>query len=225
VKPPDELRERVGRDLKPVRPLLAPWQRVLLLVPAAVLVFVAGPSAYGLRSDLSAIGPLLAWGGSVLQLLVGLVLIGLALREAVPADAASRTSARFLLLGGVGLMILLGLVTNIVSPEPVARVESFFDWYYCWRGAVLVGIPFLLALLVLLMRGLVGRPLLAGALAGMGTGAAVDGGWRLTCNYSNPTHVYGSHGGAVVALTVLGVVVMLVASRRTKNTKRTKATK
>jgi hypothetical protein len=216
VKPPDELRDRVARDLRPVRPLLTPWQRVLLLVPAAVLIFAVAPYAYGLRSDLSHMGPLLAWGGSIAQLVVALVLIALALREAVPAEAAARTSARVLLLAGTGLMILLGLVTNVVSPEPIARVESFFDWYYCWRGAVLVGVPLLLALIVLLMRGLVMRPLLAGALAGMGTGAAVDGGWRLSCNYSNPVHVFGSHGGAVLALTLLGVAVMFVATRSSR---------
>ena len=213
MRPPDELRDRVARDLRPVRPLLKPWQRVLLLVPAAVLIFVAGPYAYGLRSDLSHIGPLLAWGGSIAQLVVALILIAVALREAVPADAAPRTSARVLLLFGTGLIVLIGLVTNVVSPEPVARVETFFDWYYCWRGAVLVGVPLLLALIVLLMRGLVMRPMLAGALAGMGTGAAVDGGWRLSCNYSSPAHVLGSHGGAVLALTLLGVVVMFVATR------------
>jgi hypothetical protein len=222
VKPPRELRDRVARDLRPVRPLLAPWQRLLLVVPAALLIFAAGPSGYGLRGDLSQIGPWLAWGGSLVQLAGALLLIALALREAVPADTAPGSSARILLLAGTAFIVLLGLVTNVVSPEPFARVETFFDWYYCWRGAVLVGMPLLLVVIVLLMRGLVMRPLLAGALAGMGVGAAVDGGWRLSCNYSNPTHVLGSHGGAVIALTLLGVVAMFVATGLTKPRKRVK---
>jgi hypothetical protein len=67
---------------------------------------------------------------------------------------------------------------------------------------------------VFLARGLPMRPALAGALSGMGTGTAVDGGLRLSCNYSNPTHVVLSHGGAVLALTVAGVAIAVTLGRR-----------
>jgi hypothetical protein len=71
---------------------------------------------------------------------------------------------------------------------------------------------------VLIARGLPMRPALAGALAGMGAGAAVDGGWRLYCEYSNPAHVIASHGGGVVALTLAGVaMVVTVGHLRQKN--------
>ncbi len=218
MKLPDELRARVARDLRPVRPLLPPWKRALLLAPAAALAFAAVPGALGLRGDLSTIGPLLAWGGSLAQLGVALVLITAALREAVPGEASSGTSARLLLVGGGLLMFILGLTTHVVSPEHGPRVESFHDWLFCWRGAVLAGLPLLLLLLVLLARGLAMRPGLAGALAGMGAGAAVDGGWRIYCNYSNPSHVFLSHGGAVLALTVLGVAACLGATKLSKTT-------
>lgn len=214
---PEELRRRIVADLRPVRPLLAPWQRVMLLVPAAVLAFAAGPSALGIRSDFTHMGPVLAWGGSLIQLGIALALIAAALREVVPGDAVPGSWARLLLLAGAALIVVLAVATNVVSPEPVARAESFADWFYCWRGAMLAGAPLLLVIVVLLARGLAMRPALAGALAGMGAASAIDAGWRLACNYSNPSHVLASHGGAVLALTAIGAVagVAIGRARRT----------
>lgn len=204
---PDDLRARVAADLRPVRPLLRPWQRAIVLAPAAALVWAAGPGLFGLRGDIGTIGPWLAWGGSAAQLAVGIALIVAALREAVPAENVSRSSARLLLGAGAVATIVLALLTNWFSPEPRARTETLASWFYCWEGAVIVGLPLVLMLAALLARGLPMRPGLAGALAGMGVGAAVDGGWRLSCNYSNPTHVLLSHGGAVIALTIVGLVI------------------
>ena len=210
---PDELRARVARDLEPVRPFRAPWQRAALALPALVLAFAAAPGVLGLRQDLSSIGPLLAWGGSLAQLVVAAALLAAALREAVPGESVSGTSGRALLATSAALTVILALVTSIVSPEQGGRPETYYDWLFCWRGAVLVGAPVLLLVLVLISRGLVMRPGLAGALAGMVPGTAVDGGWRLYCNYSNPSHVLPSHGGAVLALTLVGVVAAVTVAR------------
>jgi hypothetical protein len=207
------LRARVAADLRPVRPLLAPWQRTLVLVPAAVLAWAAAPGLLGIRGDIDAIGPLLAWGGSVVQLAIAFALIAAALHEAIPGQAVARSAARLLVAAGALVTILLAIATHAVSPEPAARAETFGAWFYCWEGAVLAGAPLVLLLAVLLARGLPMRPGLAGALAGMGAGSAVDGGWRLFCNYSNPAHVVGSHGGAVLALTLLGVVLGVTLGR------------
>jgi hypothetical protein len=213
VNLPDDLRARVTRDLRPVRPLLPIWLRVVLLVPAAGLVFAAAPGVYGLRGDLSTVGPWLAWGGSVAQLAVAIVLMLAALRESVPGEAVPSASARVLLGGGLVCIALLAVLTHVVSPEHEPRVETFTDWLVCWRGAVVFGTPLLLVLLVLIARGLTMRPALAGALAGMAAGGAVDGGWRLSCYYSNPSHVLLSHGGAVLALTLLGAVGSVIVTK------------
>jgi hypothetical protein len=209
----DELRERVAADLRPVRPLRRPWERALLLVPAAALAFAAAPGLLGLRSDIAALGPLLSWGASAAQFAMAIALIAAALREAVPGEAMSRPSARLLLAAGVVITVALAFATHRVSPEPASRPETFVDWWFCWRGAVLTGAPLVLLAGVLLARGLPMRPGLGGSLAGMGAGAAVDGGWRLYCNYSSPIHVIGSHGGAVLALTVVGLAVGWAAGR------------
>ncbi|MGH9349037.1 MAG: NrsF family protein [Vicinamibacterales bacterium] len=213
MKVPDELRARVTRDLRPVRPLLRPWQRALLLVPAAALAFAAAPGVFGLRGDLPDMGELLAWGGSLVQLGVSLALMAAALREAVPGDARPASSARLLLAAGAALIVVLAAATSVVSPEPRPRSETFADWFFCWRGVVLAGVPLLLALLVLVFRGLSMRPALAGALAGMAAGTAVDGGWRLSCNYSHPFHVIVSHGGGVLALTLAGAAIAVTLAR------------
>jgi hypothetical protein len=213
VKMSDELRVRVTTDLRPVRPLLPPWQRALLIVPALVLVWAIGPGVLGVRGDVDAIGPLLAWGGSILQLVVAAVIVAGALREAVPGEQLARPQAAALLLSGFLATILLAIATNAVSPEPVPRAETWFAWRFCWDGAVRVGAPLVLLLGVVLARGLPMRPGLAGALSGMGAGTAVDGGWRLYCGYSNPAHVVLSHGGAVLALTVAGVALAVTVGR------------
>jgi hypothetical protein len=213
VKASDHLRARVARDLRPVRPHLRPWQRLVLLVPAAALAFAAAPGVYGVRPDIGNVGTLLGWGGSLAQLAVALLIMRAALREAVPADSMPSDSARLLLAVGVGATLLLGFLTHVVSPEPYARHETLSDWYYCWRGAVMAGLPLLLVLVVLLVRGLVARPGLAGALSGMSAGAAVDSGWRLACNYSSPIHVLPSHGGAVLTLTVVGIAIAVTLAR------------
>lgn len=213
MKLPEDLRARVTTDLRPVRPLLPPWQRALLLVPAALLVWAVAPAAFGVRGDLGAIGPALAWGGSLIQLAVAALIIAGALREAVPGEQLPRPYASLLLASGFVVTVLLAFATNAVSPEPVPRAETWFDWWYCWEGAVRAGAPLVLLLGVFLARGLAMRPALAGALSGMGAGTAVDGGWRLSCNYSNPTHVVLSHGGAVLALTVAGVAIAVTVGR------------
>jgi hypothetical protein len=214
---PDDLRARVAADLRPVRPFLPPWLRAWLLVPAAALAWAVAPGVFGLRSDLTAIGPLLAWGGSLLQLAVAAIVIAAALREAVPGEQMPRPLAGLLLAAGFLVTVLLALATNAVSPEPVPRSETLEAWWFCWEGAVRAGAPLMLLLGVLLARGLPMRPGLAGALSGMGAGTAVDGGWRLYCSYSNPTHVLLSHGGAVLALTVAGVAIAVTVGRLRQN--------
>ena len=210
---PDDLRTRVKADLRPVRPLLAPWQRALLLVPAAALACAAVPGVMGVRSDVATIGPWLAWGGSVVQLTIAVAIIAAALREAIPGEALARPTIRILLAAGALSTIVLALATHMVSPEPSPRAETFASWWFCWKGATLAGAPLVLLVAVLLARGLPMRPALAGTLAGLAAGAAVDGGWRLYCEYSNPTHVIVSHGGAVFALAVAGRLIAVTVAR------------
>jgi hypothetical protein len=215
VKLPDSTRSRVEADLRPVTPLRRPWQRALACLPALV-AGAAVPLLLGMRGDLDQVGPWLAWGGSFLQLAIAVLLVAAALREAVPAEGLPRDVAGVLMFAGALVAVVLAAATHLVSPEPATRAETFTDWYFCWRGALVVGAPLLLLVLILVARGLVTRPWLAGGLAGLAAGSAVDAGWRLYCSYSNPVHVLTSHGGAVVALTLVGLVAGVVLRRNAR---------
>src|SRR5262245_12149173 len=85
----DETREKVARDLRPVRPLWPPSRRVLGLVPIALLTIIAVPVLHFFRSDLAELGFFRAWGLSLVESLAGLVIIALALRESIPGRALS----------------------------------------------------------------------------------------------------------------------------------------
>jgi hypothetical protein len=217
VKLPEELRARIAADLRPVRPMLRPWQRVLVCLPAVLLACAAAPVLLGVRGDVGQMGPWLAWGGSFVQLALAIVLVLAAFREAVPAEGVARDVAGALIAAGAAAAIALAFVTAIVSPEPRARPETFGDWFFCWRGALMVGAPMLLLLLVLAGRGLLVRPWLGGALAGLAAGSAVDAGWRLYCSYSSPVHVLTSHGGAVLALAIAGTIGGAALGRRKRD--------
>ena len=222
MKMPDDVRARIRAELRPVRAMLRPWQRALACLPAVLLVFAAVPLLLGTRADLEQVGPWLAWGGSLLQLALAGALIAAALREAVPAEGVPRDLAGALMAAGAAAAVALAVVTHVVSPEAAARAETFRDWYFCWRGAFLAGVPLLLLVVVLVARGLVVRPWLAGALAGLGAGSAIDAGWRLYCNYSSPVHVLTSHGGAVLALALAGIAAGGAFRGRSRRTPRGK---
>ena len=81
---PAGLREVIAAELKPVRPLLAPWKRVLVVGILGVVLLVAVPAWYAMRSDAAALGASLTWGASLLQAGLGLGLAFVALRLVVP---------------------------------------------------------------------------------------------------------------------------------------------
>lgn len=205
MKMPEDVRARIRSDLRPVKPMPRPWQRALACLPLVLLVFAAAPLLLGVRADIEQVGPWLAWGGSLFQIAVAVALIAAALREAVPAEGLPRDLAGALMVAGATAAAALAVMTHAVSPEAATRAETFGDWYFCWKGAFMAGAPLLLLVIVLVGRGLVVRPWLAGALAGLGAGSAIDAGWRLYCNYSSPVHVLTSHGGAVLALALVGI--------------------
>ena len=211
---PDSVRSRVTADLAPVRPILRPWHRALACLPALLLAVAAAPLLLGTRADIGQVGPWLAWGGSALQLAIAVMLVAAAFREAVPAEGLPRDVAGALMFAGASVAAVLAVLTHLVSPETTARAETFADWFFCWRGAFAAGVPILLLVLLLVARGFVARPLLAGALAGLGAGSAVDAGWRLYCSYSSPAHVLTSHGGAVLALALAGLAAGAALRRR-----------
>ena len=202
------VREMVARDLKPVRPLLRPGRRVLLIAPVAVAAVGYAVFGYGHR-DFDRLGLLAGWGISALQWIAGLLLLGAALRHAVPGRDLSRRSITATVAGAVGLVVLVTVVTYAVEPSEVPPGVAFSFWWECVKWPMALAAPILLVASLLAMRALPAQPGVVGALCGLAAGVLADSGWRLACDVSAPGHVLGAHGVAILMLAVVGAVVGL----------------
>ena len=210
---PAGLREAIAADLKPVRPLLAPWKRVLVVGILGVVLLVAVPAWYAMRSDGAALGASLTWGASLLQVALGLGLAFVALRLVVPGRGTGTRTAALMLAAGVGTAVVVTLVTWWASPTTMpARVWMRFT-VLCFRYTVRDGLPVLILLLILAARGALWRPALTGTVAGLAAGLVSDAGWRLVCGVSDPQHVLAGHVGGVVALMVGGAMLASIWAR------------
>ena len=190
--PRDATKQRVhdlvARDIKPVRPLLAPGRRVLLLVPIAIAAAIYAPFGYGHR-DFDRLGWLASWGVSALEWIIGLLILAVALRHAVPGRGVSRRFLIATLLGAPALIVLVTAVTYAVEPTKVPPGLAFRFWYECVKWPLTMAAPILLVASLLAMRALPTRPALVGALCGLAAGVLADSGWRLACDVSAPSHV------------------------------------
>jgi hypothetical protein len=210
---PRDLRDAIARDLRPTRPLRSPSVRVLVLIPMAAAIVVAVPELHFFRSDLGAIGMVKAWGFSFGQALAGLAIVGVALRESIPGRGLSR--------GAIAAIVAVGFAIRSRcwwSRHPrstsARRPDALEEGAACFRVSATSAIPALLAAAWLAARAFPTRPLLAGALYGLGCGLIADAGLRLFCEYTVPGHVLLGHGGAIVAVMVVGAAVAKVVQRR-----------
>ncbi len=208
---PSGLREEVARTLKPVHPLASPARRALLLTPVAGLLLVFVPLKWSLRGDASDVGLVHLWSGSLLQVLVGLVVLAVALSESVPGRLAAPRRLLGAALLGLAFMAALTAATFQASPAhvppPLARAYA----HICFTRPFMLGLFPLAIALLLIARGLVTRPMVAGALAGLGAGLLTDASWRLFCEVSDPAHVLTAHAAAVAELALVGAMIGAVA--------------
>ena len=206
-QPSPRLLEAVARDLRPVRPLAAPWRRALALLPFGFLLLVGVPGFWGFRAGLPELGIGLSWGLSALQALAGLAVVGVALREGVPGRKVSPAVLLATLAASMALFLAITWVTQLhypVTVRPAVRVR--FVWE-CLGIATVSGIPALAAVAWLAWRLLPNRPWIAGAVAGLGAGLMADAGMRLFCWVSEPEHVVLAHGGAILILMLAGALL------------------
>lgn len=72
---PDSLRDAVAAKMAPVRPLPAPWIRVLWAVPIAVALAVGTLAYFRLRPDFQGFEDLLVWVPVLLQAALGFAVL------------------------------------------------------------------------------------------------------------------------------------------------------
>ncbi len=208
---PSALRDLIAGDLRPVRPLWEPWKRALVLAPLGLLLLVGVPTWwYHVRGDAHALGWTLLWGSSLIQIAAGVLLISMAFRQVVPGKQASGWTSGAALALGIGLALTVTFVTWRVSPTVAPpRLWSLYN-EFCFRHSFVNGLPVLVVALVFAARGLMWRPAVVGALAGLAAGLMSDSGWRAFCGTSQPSHVLIGHVGAILALAACGALLAVL---------------
>ena len=208
----ERVRGVVAGDLRPVRPILPPWRRVLLLTPIAGTVAVVATMQYG-RDDFAALGVFVTWGLSALQWIVGMLLLGIALRRAGPSYSISGGVTWLTCVGASIVLAAATLASYRAHPTFVPSGRTWIVWALCVSGSIKTGLPLLVATCVLAARALPIRPAAVGALCGLATGIVADSGWRLTCWISSPVHVLTAHLFALLVTTGLGALLTVALDR------------
>ena len=203
---PAELRARLAADYHPVRTLRSPWARALWVLPLGVIALFAAPLAFDVRHDATRLGWIGLWGLSLLQSAIGFVVVAAALRESVPGRGWSRGAIAVWLTLPIIAIIAVTMTSWRVSPS-LLRGEWWLVWGVCFSGSAATALPVVALASVLAARAYPLRPVLAGALLGLGAGLIADAGWRIFCHFSEPSHVLAAHLSAVVMATAIGALV------------------
>jgi hypothetical protein len=215
-KVPPALEAAITADLRPVKRLPPPHHRVLWLAPLALATLVAAQRIFSMRADAPVLGWALTWGLSALQTVLALALVALALRHATPGRSLHGRALAATLAMVAGLLILITVRTWTVSPTTLGPYSPLIVGQICFIGTLVAALPLLVGSAVLALRVFSVRSWSSGALYGLGAGLGADAGWRLFCHFSDPAHVFPTHTGAVLVVTVLGMVISGVSFRLKK---------
>ncbi len=201
---PPALRDAIAAGLEPVTPIGSPRRRAVrfALVCAALLVSV--PLFWGRSARL--LPPEFLGAGWLLQTATAVVVLAAAIRESMPGRLLSprRLAAVLLTVVLVQALWTAGWFTLAPwSPPPRLQPRAL---RVCLSREYLLGLVPLGFAAAVLSRGLVSRPAIAGGLAGLAGGLAVESSWRLYCAITTPAHTLAGHMGAVALLTATGAL-------------------
>ena len=181
----DDLIDSLSSNLKPVRPSAMTLALLVGLVCGAVAATGLMLGWLGLRPDLAfAVRTAPFWMKFVYTAL--LALVGFFLADRAGRPGSRLMPASLLILLAVGMIGAVGLVQVMQAPRwlwmPMFLGESYL---VCpWRIVVL-SIPILIGVLLMLRRMAPTRPALAGAVAGVLSGAAGATVYGLHCGESS----------------------------------------
>jgi hypothetical protein len=205
VSMPEGLRQALAADMAPVRPLAAPWLRVLWAVPLAIVMAAATLIYFGMRPDFQGLDDVLIWVPVLMQVALGLAVLLLALHETVPGMRVARS----VVFGVCVSALSVHLAANIVLwlRDPMGYGDFLSSFWGCFRYEVLLGVPFLALVTYLAAKALPVRPQVIGALAGIGAGVISDASWRMVCYVSVPAHFLTAHLGGILVLGLSGFLL------------------
>jgi hypothetical protein len=210
----DPAADRILGDLAPVRRLARPWRRAVPVCALGLVVAVAVNVTLGVRNNAALLGAGVLWGLSAVQMGYAVLLIATALRTAVPGRAPARRRTAQLLLAGGAVILGITWITWLVDATRVPSGLQRHYWAVCLRMPIFIGLPTLALTLTLAFRAYPTRPLITGALAGLGAGLLSDGTWRTYCEVSDPVHVFTTHTLSVVLLMLTGMAIAWAVERR-----------
>jgi len=213
---PDGLREAIGSDLAPVRPIYPLWRRVLVVaaVSAAVMAVVLLVLGSRLRPDLGELPMWVGWGASFVELVVAIVIVGLALRQSVPGVAVPPALAWTAITAGLVLQLLVGVATWVHNPGMPAGAAWLAKGVGCLSHDSAMILPTFVVTMWLVFRALPMRAPMAGLIGGFGAALTGDAVTHLLCPMSNLRHVLVWHTGAVIGFALLGWLVGTLWARR-----------
>lgn len=209
---PDSLRRAVAADLQPVRPLPAPWLRVLWAVPLGIAIAAVTLLYFGTRPDFEGLGDLLTWVPVLLQAALGLAVLTLALHETVPGLKLARPVVFAVCVAALAVHLAANVILWL--RDPMGYGDFLHSFVLCVRYEFLIGVPFLALITYLAAKALPVRPSVVGALAGIGAGVISDASWRMICYVSVPAHFLTAHLGGIVVLGGTGYLLGWLFERR-----------
>ena len=158
--------------------------------------------------------PELLGAGWVLQTATAVIVLAAAIRESIPGRLLSPLRLAAVLLTVIVVQALWTAGWFSVAPwSPPARLQPRALGICLSREYLLGLVPLGIAGAVL-RNGLISRPAIAGGLAGLAAGLAVESSWRLYCAITAPSHTLAGHMGAISLLAATGALAGAMFGRR-----------
>lgn len=210
---PAALLSAVRRDLGPVRPLASPVRRALALLPVGLALLIGIPMFWAWYRHVARPIVWPAWGLSALETLAGLTTLAAGFREAIPGRELSLRA--WATVSGLAWACFLAINALAATPAADVPAQTTARWIgECITKAATFSVPALVVAGWLVARALPTRPLLTGAMCGLGVGMMADAGLRLFCWDGDLLHVVVAHGGAIAILMLLGALSARFVERR-----------
>lgn len=210
---PERLRERLGRDFKPVTPLAPAWKRILTILPIWVILAACVVLFIGIRNDYEILTPEITWLFAIGQATLASLGILFTLNLTIPGSISARSNAFSAAI--VLLVVYLGLVHFTFHLSPIEATENF--WYLiavCLFCVIIFSLPPLVLAGYLASQGLPGYPILTGFLSGICCGLLGESVWRLHCHYTAWDHILGSHTSGILLAALLGAGIGYLYKKR-----------
>jgi hypothetical protein len=195
----NELIERLGRDLVPVKPLWRPWKRAAVwFVAAAIYVVTLAYSLSGTGALSNANGT-----GFLLTQVAAIVTCVLAIRAAFASVVPGYSKAVFV-WPALGALFWLGTLIGAApwQTEPTTILAARHEWW-CVALIIVGGAPPLAVLALMLRRGAALTPIKTATLAAIAVGALINVAACLWRPHPNEDVALLWHGAALLALVLI----------------------